>query len=125
MDPSTSSGKALRRETDVDKARRALFSIGAARRIAIVFVHLVKVVFLAMAFVVVADANEPPEDQFWRSALAVSSSKNEFALITLRINAAAAQQECCKVCTTGKACGDTCIAREKTCRVGVGCACDG
>jgi hypothetical protein len=32
---------------------------------------------------------------------------------------------CCKVCSVGKACGNTCIAREKTCHVGQGCACDG
>jgi hypothetical protein len=36
-----------------------------------------------------------------------------------------AQQSCCKICTVGKACGNTCIAREKTCHVGPGCACDG
>jgi len=30
---------------------------------------------------------------------------------------------CCKVCTTGKPCGDTCIARDLTCHVGPGCAC--
>ncbi len=34
-------------------------------------------------------------------------------------------QGCCKHCTVGKACGDTCIARDKTCHVGPGCACDG
>jgi hypothetical protein len=34
-------------------------------------------------------------------------------------------QSCCKHCTVGKACGDTCIARDKTCHVGPGCACDG
>ncbi len=32
---------------------------------------------------------------------------------------------CCKVCRTGKACGDTCIARNKACHVGPGCACNG
>jgi hypothetical protein len=32
---------------------------------------------------------------------------------------------CCKVCTTGKACGDTCIDADKTCNVGPGCACNG
>lgn len=32
---------------------------------------------------------------------------------------------CCKVCTTGKACGDSCISRDKTCQVGSGCACNG
>jgi hypothetical protein len=34
-------------------------------------------------------------------------------------------QACCKVCTVGKACGNTCISRDKTCHVGAGCACDG
>jgi hypothetical protein len=34
-------------------------------------------------------------------------------------------QGCCKHCTVGKACGDTCIARDNTCHVGPGCACDG
>ena len=28
---------------------------------------------------------------------------------------------CCKVCSVGKACGNTCISREKTCHVGQGC----
>lgn len=32
---------------------------------------------------------------------------------------------CCKVCTTGKACGDTCIAKDKKCHKGAGCACNG
>ena len=34
-------------------------------------------------------------------------------------------QGCCKICSKGKACGDSCIARNKTCRKGGGCACDG
>ncbi|APZ54505.1 hypothetical protein Ga0080574_TMP4171 [Salipiger abyssi] len=32
---------------------------------------------------------------------------------------------CCKTCRKGKACGDSCISRDKTCRKGPGCACDG
>jgi hypothetical protein len=32
---------------------------------------------------------------------------------------------CCKVCRTGKACGDTCISRSYECHVGSGCACNG
>lgn len=32
---------------------------------------------------------------------------------------------CCKVCNKGKACGDSCIAREKECHKGKGCACNG
>ena len=35
------------------------------------------------------------------------------------------QQACCKICTQGKACGNTCISRDKICHVGPGCACDG
>lgn len=33
--------------------------------------------------------------------------------------------QCCKVCRKGKACGDTCIARNLTCHRGKGCACNG
>lgn len=32
---------------------------------------------------------------------------------------------CCKICTTGKACGDTCISKSYSCNVGPGCACNG
>ncbi len=39
--------------------------------------------------------------------------------------AAAQGRYCCKVCSTGKACGDSCIARWKTCHKGKGCACNG
>ncbi|MBA2672034.1 MAG: thermonuclease family protein [Gemmatimonadetes bacterium] len=31
---------------------------------------------------------------------------------------------CCKVCSTGKACGDSCISRGKNCNKGRGCACN-
>jgi hypothetical protein len=29
------------------------------------------------------------------------------------------------VCSKGKACGDSCIAQDKACHKGKGCACDG
>jgi hypothetical protein len=32
---------------------------------------------------------------------------------------------CCRVCKSGKPCGDSCIARDKTCNKGGGCACAG
>ena len=38
---------------------------------------------------------------------------------------AAAPKPCCRVCTTGKACGNTCISRNLTCRQPPGCACNG
>lgn len=31
---------------------------------------------------------------------------------------------CCKVCSTGKACGDSCISRNKECHKQPGCACN-
>ncbi len=31
---------------------------------------------------------------------------------------------CCRTCSAGKACGDSCIARDKTCNKGPGCACN-
>ncbi|MFZ4715895.1 MAG: hypothetical protein ACOYL6_19395, partial [Bacteriovoracaceae bacterium] len=34
-------------------------------------------------------------------------------------------QGCCKICTTGKACGDSCISSSYQCTKGAGCACDG
>ena len=39
--------------------------------------------------------------------------------------AAASGYACCKVCTKGKACGNSCIAAWKTCHKGKGCACNG
>jgi hypothetical protein len=35
------------------------------------------------------------------------------------------RQTCCRVCTTGKACGNSCIARNRSCRQPPGCACNG
>ena len=32
--------------------------------------------------------------------------------------------DCCKICSKGKACGDSCIRREYTCHKGRGCACN-
>lgn len=36
----------------------------------------------------------------------------------------AAPPSCCRVCTTGRACGNSCISRRYTCRQPPGCACD-
>ena len=33
-------------------------------------------------------------------------------------------QACCKQCSKGKACGNSCISRAKSCNKGSGCACD-
>lgn len=36
-----------------------------------------------------------------------------------------AQSGCCRICTVGKACGNSCISRSYTCHKGRGCACNG
>jgi hypothetical protein len=67
------------------------------------------------------------DQSFERYSYDVPARSSSF-LVSLGIatpEAAIAQQRCCKVCTTGKACGNTCIARDKQCHVGPGCACDG
>ena len=33
--------------------------------------------------------------------------------------------ECCRICETGRACGDSCISRSSSCNAGPGCACNG
>lgn len=38
---------------------------------------------------------------------------------------AAYAQSCCKVCKAGKACGNSCISRDKACHQPPGCACGG
>jgi hypothetical protein len=35
------------------------------------------------------------------------------------------RRSCCRICRTGKACGNSCITRNKTCRKPPGCACNG
>lgn len=37
---------------------------------------------------------------------------------------AAPEKRCCRVCRVGKACGNTCIARNRVCHTPPGCACD-
>jgi hypothetical protein len=34
------------------------------------------------------------------------------------------RSQCCKICSKGKACGDTCIRSDYTCHKGKGCACN-
>jgi hypothetical protein len=41
-----------------------------------------------------------------------------------RVDAATGKRVCCRMCSRGKACGNSCIAAWKTCHRGVGCACN-
>jgi hypothetical protein len=54
--------------------------------------------------------------------LAASPPRNPFELRATQ-QTTATLGYCCKVCSKGKPCGDTCIAQNKICHVGPGCAC--
>jgi hypothetical protein len=58
-------------------------------------------------------------------AAAAALSLGPAALSPCAVAAEGFARGCCKVCSKGKACGDSCIARDKTCHKGKGCACDG
>jgi hypothetical protein len=51
----------------------------------------------------------------------VSPTQNNQSQPTL----SSGNQGCCKVCTSSKACGDSCISKSKTCTKPPGCACQG
>jgi hypothetical protein len=58
-------------------------------------------------------------------ALALLAAAATLTLGPSAYDSCAAHGGCCRICTTGKACGDSCIARSKTCHKGKGCACNG
>lgn len=66
--------------------------------------------------------------EFYGYAAEVYLAKNppDTGAVSSQANAPKAQaRSCCKICKKGKACGDSCINRNYTCRKGPGCACNG
>jgi hypothetical protein len=51
------------------------------------------------------------------------SDGTKSASASVSVIAISSSPYCCKHCTTGKPCGDTCISSSYTCHVGPGCAC--
>lgn len=45
--------------------------------------------------------------------------------LCIEVDQVRSQQTCCRICSTGKACGNSCINRQLTCHKPPGCACDG
>lgn len=80
---------------------------------------------LAICLALPALANEPVD--------AFPGGVSDEAVLTARqrlLDAAGPQEillhaSCCKVCSKGKACGDSCISQDRQCTRGGGCACDG
>lgn len=67
----------------------------------------------------VAQADQAPEGD-----VPIDPAGFEFRMQNL-MHGTTFSQGCCKTCRKGKACGDSCISTSKSCRVGVGCACNG
>jgi hypothetical protein len=70
-------------------------------------------------------ATQPQELDHWVIPTSTARSSELLRSLGLSQPSRSIAQACCKVCTTGKACGDTCISRDKECHVPPGCACDG
>lgn len=83
---------------------------------------------LALCFTSVASAEQPPLSEWITQAeLIVSSEAVECDLVFDAIpeELLFAQGGCCRTCSKGKACGNSCISRSYTCHQPRGCACDG
>jgi hypothetical protein len=57
------------------------------------------------------------------ATLVVNDGKVDSQPASVSVTATSQSTYCCKHCTTGQPCGDTCISRTNTCHVGGGCAC--
>ena len=44
--------------------------------------------------------------------------------VTLHSDSCVPADQCCKICSKGKACGNSCIRQSYTCHKGRGCACN-
>ena len=86
---------------------------------------------LALCWAGMASAEQPidaPSDWVTQAELLVSEENAECDLVFDAIPDGlflVAQGGCCRRCSRGKACGDSCISRNYTCRQPRGCACDG
>jgi hypothetical protein len=58
-------------------------------------------------------------------ALAFLAAAATLALGPSAYDSCLARGGCCRIGSAGKACGNSCIARSKTCHKGKGCACNG
>ena len=67
------------------------------------------------------DRGAEPSYQFVERVIASAERASPFEMVEQSERANA--RECCKTCTKGKPCGDTCIEKGNMCHVPRGCAC--
>ena len=71
------------------------------------------------------DANPTPPWQFRRgSTTSTEEPKKIPAFLPPKTANCRQRSECCRICSKGKACGNSCISASYTCRKGRGCACN-
>jgi hypothetical protein len=68
------------------------------------------------------DRGMETSSRFFEHVITSSSRSSPFREVQ-QSERAAAQKQCCKVCSKGKPCGDTCIEKDDVCHVPPGCAC--
>lgn len=81
--------------------------------------------FASLLFAVTAiggDRGMENSSRFFGRVTATSARSNPFTEIE-QSQTAAAEKQCCKVCSKGKPCGDTCIEKSDVCHRPKGCAC--
>lgn len=88
------------------------------------------ILMLALCVAGIASSEQPFDDHHeWilNVELQVSGEDTECELVFDAIPEEYffAQGGCCRVCSKGKACGNSCINRSRTCHQPRGCACDG
>jgi hypothetical protein len=68
------------------------------------------------------DRGMETSSRFFDRVVAMSSRSNPFNEFQ-QSERAAADKQCCKVCSKGTPCEDTCIEKDDVCHVPPGCAC--
>ena len=68
---------------------------------------------------------ERAEEEARRAARGVgdSGTRRHFASDGSKAESCRSRDECCRVCTRGVPCGDSCISASRSCHKGTGCAC--
>jgi hypothetical protein len=83
-----------------------------------------------LAHMDVAHSGSPPRSEGTAPSALFTASHPDNRILNARIPSDSARAPkaafaCCKVCSVGESCGNTCMARDETCNIGQGCACDG
>ena len=66
-----------------------------------------------------------PQSEAWNPVQTALTAQGVWGLVEKLRGENVLKASCCKTCRKGKACGDSCISKSKSCHAGRGCACNG